>query len=105
MKFIAIASMLASATQAEEVLGYYTWNWGAGSFGPPGANAGVAFTGLVSIPDAMAQYTPGAAWCCPVLVGPNNGKPWISIGGGNAAGIFNPTTLGKIIDDIHLVPA
>ena len=103
MKFAAIASILATAA-ADEVKGYYTWNWGAGSHGPPGAYAGVAFTGLVSIPKAIAQYTPGAAWCCPVLIGPDGGKPWISIGGGNAAGLFNASTLNAIINDLHLVP-
>jgi hypothetical protein len=54
MKFAAIVSILVSFTKADDVKGYYTWNWGAGSHGPPGANAGVAFTGLVSIPDAIA---------------------------------------------------
>lgn len=54
MKFTQISSMLVSAVMADEIKGYYTWNWGAGSTGPPGANAGVAFTGLINIPDAIA---------------------------------------------------
>jgi hypothetical protein len=51
------------------VVGYYSWNWGSGSTGPPGSNIGIAFTGLVDLSKALSGYTPGAAWCCPDLVG------------------------------------
>ena len=56
---------------------------------------------MIDIPKAIAQYTPGAAWCCPELKGKDG--PWITIGGGNAAGLFNQTTLTKIITDMPLV--
>ena len=77
------------------LVGYYSWNWGAGSFGPPGTSpeTGIAFTGLSDIPTAIAQYTAGASWCCPQLKGQNG--PWITLGGGNAAGLFNQATLTK----------
>ena len=54
MKFAVLTSMLVAASQQEEVKGFYSWNWGSGSYGPPGANAGVAFTGLIDIPNAIA---------------------------------------------------
>ena len=48
---------------------------------------GLAFTGLIDIPKAIAQYTAGCAWCCPKLKGQDG--PWITIGGGNSLGLFN----------------
>jgi len=74
------------------IIGYYSWNWGAGSFGPPGANAGAAFTGLTNVQQAIAGYTEGAAWCCPTLAG----EKWLTLGGGNAAGSFNVDSLNSI---------
>ena len=84
------------------MIGYYAWNWGAGSFGPSNANIGVAFTGLVDVKDAVDQYTPGVAWCCPHLIGPND-KGFISIGGGNAAGQFTVSSLAAIAKDMHYI--
>ena len=39
-----------------ELVGYYSWNWGTGSFGPPVQfpETGIAFTGLIDIPKAIA---------------------------------------------------
>merc|ERR1712160_87728 len=90
--------MLKNAT----MLGYYAWNWGAGSHGPPGATVGVAFTGLTNVTQAVDFYTPGCAWCCPVLKGPE-GKGFISIGGGNTAGVFSVETLADITRDIYYI--
>ena len=69
---------------------------GNGLKGPTGANIGVAFTGLVSVPDAIAGYASGASWCCPPL----NGKRFISLGGGNAAGTFTAPALASIRNDL-----
>lgn len=68
--------------------GYYSWNWGGGSQGPSGdaASIGVSFTGLVDAHDAISQYsTP-----------PLKGSHFVSLGGGNAAGVFNPSNLAAI---------
>lgn len=77
------------AVVAAEYRGYYSWNWGAGSKGPPNANTGCAFTGLIDVKQAIDGYTPGAAWCCPILIG----SKWITLGGGNAAGVFTSSAL------------
>ena len=90
--------MLKNAT----MLGYYAWNWGAGSHGPPGATVGIAFTGLNNVTKAVDYYTPGCAWCCPVLKGPD-GKGFISIGGGNGAGGFDVETLAQIALDMDYI--
>jgi hypothetical protein len=105
MKFVAIASTFAAAASANELKGYYSLNWGKGSFGPPGANAGVAFTGYTKVADAIAQYATGAAWCCPALVGPNNEKPWLGIGGSSSVGIWNEANLQELIKGLPLVTA
>mmetsp|Transcript_16569 Transcript_16569/g.36654 ORF Transcript_16569/g.36654 Transcript_16569/m.36654 type:complete len:250 (-) Transcript_16569:118-867(-) len=76
----------------EEVVGYYSWNWGAGSKGPAGANAGCAFTGLIDVDQAISQYSEGASWCCPALVG----TKYITLGGGNSAGVFTAAALTAI---------
>ena len=73
----------------EQIVGYYSWNWGSGSKGPEGATIGVAFTGLNNVSQAIAGYPPNATWCCPPLVG----SKYISLGGGNAAGIMTETAL------------
>jgi len=78
--------------QDPEIIGYYSWNWGAGSFGPPGANAGAAFTGLVNVGQAINGYPEGAAWCCPTLAG----EKWLTVGGGNAAGTFSVDSINSI---------
>ena len=90
--------MLKNAT----MIGYYAWNWGAGSHGSPDATIGVAFTGLNDVHKAVDQYTPGCAWCCPVLKGPE-GKGIISIGGGNTAGIFTEDILDSITNDMDYI--
>eukprot|EP01063_Lacrimia_lanifica_P012715 TRINITY_DN193_c0_g1_i1.p1 TRINITY_DN193_c0_g1~~TRINITY_DN193_c0_g1_i1.p1 ORF type:complete len:246 (+),score=89.48 TRINITY_DN193_c0_g1_i1:53-790(+) len=94
---LAVA-LAATATHAE-LVGYYSWNWGSGSQGPPGANMGIAFTGLVDLDKAIAQYTPGAAWCCPEL----KGKKVVTVGGGNGAGTFNVANINKITAGIGAV--
>jgi len=75
-----------------EIIGYYSWNWGAGSTGPAGANAGAAFTGYTDVNIAVQYYPEGAAWCCPEL----KGEKWLTLGGGNSAGAFNAEALSKI---------
>jgi len=83
----------------DEIVGYYSWNWGAGSTGPPGANAGCAFTGLIDVKNAIAQYTEGSSWCCPTLKGIKH----ITLGGGNSAGTFTAAALQGIISNAALI--
>ena len=80
------------------IRGYYSWNWGVGS-APAGANAGVAFTGLVDVTAAQEGYTPGASWCCPAL----EGTKYLSLGGGNSAGMFTQKSLQGVIDDVDKI--
>lgn len=99
----AVALTLAAGVGSacgSDVIGYYSWNWGSGSQGPPGANMGVAFTGLSDVQKAIAQYTPGAAWCCPAL----KGSKTISIGGGNSAGTMSADILDQITTNMGLIP-
>jgi len=86
---VAGVSASNSSILPNEILGYYSWNWGAGSTGPSGANMGCAFTGLIDVDQAIAQYSEGAAWCCPTLLG----QKIITLGGGNSAGLFTEATL------------
>lgn len=83
---------VGKGSQSTEIIGYYSWNWGAGSFGPPGANAGAAFTGYTDVKTAIDYYPEGAAWCCPALAG----EKWLTVGGGNSAGTFNARSLSSI---------
>jgi len=84
--------MLACFGVDAKIIGYYSWNWGAGSTGPSGANAGAAFTGYTDVKTAIEYYPEGAAWCCPALVG----EKWLTLGGGNSAGVFNAGSLINI---------
>ena len=97
MKF-ALA-ILVALTNADALpspyYGYYAWNWGAGSTGTSVSNSGVAFTGLNSVADALAAYTPGTAECCPALKKPS----MLSLGGGNDKGIMSKDILDAIDDD------
>ena len=83
------------------VVGYYSWNWGAGSTGPPQsqANVGISFTGHVDVQLALDGYTNGAAWCCPTLTG----TPYLSLGGGNSAGLFTVATISAIEEHLPLI--
>ena len=95
MRSIVVSSSFVAAAALElpsEILGYYSWNWGAGSTGPPGANIGCSFTGQVDVDQAIAQYTEGAAWCCPELLGDH----FLTVGGGNSAGLFTEQTLKAV---------
>jgi hypothetical protein len=85
--------------QDAEIIGYYSWNWGAGSFGPSGANAGAAFTGYTEVKTAIDYYPEGAAWCCPALAG----EKWLTLGGGNSAGTFNAEALSKIANSAEYI--
>jgi len=78
--------------ESTETIGYYSWNWGAGSKGPTGANAAAAFTGYTDVKTAIDYYPEGAAWCCPALVG----TKYLTLGGGNDAGKFDSKSLSKI---------
>jgi hypothetical protein len=84
--------MLPTALSAPAIIGYYSWNWSTGSTGPKGSNNGAAFTGYTDVTTAINYYTPGAAWCCPELVG----TPWITLGGGNSAGFIDQSALEAI---------
>ncbi len=99
---VLLLVLLLATTDAEELVGFYSWNWGSGSTGPAGANVGVAFTGLVDLGKAVAQYTPGAAWCCPPLDTPSR---LVCVGGGNSAGTFTPAAIDAIARNVSLAAA
>jgi len=92
LAFCGIDRRLYVRPEDTEIVGYYSWNWGAGSTGPSGANAGAAFTGYTDVKTAIDYYPEGAAWCCPALVG----KKYLTLGGGNEAGLFDAESLSKI---------
>merc|ERR1719412_652933 len=85
--------------QDGDIIGYYSWNWGSGSTGPDGANAGCAFTGYTDVKTAISGYTEGAAWCCPELVE----KKFITLGGGNAAGTISASDLDDIAESADVI--
>lgn len=64
MRIAILGSLLiGSSKQAISIIegerrAYYSWNWGSGSYGPDGANTGVAFTGLIGMSAAISGYTP-----------------------------------------------
>jgi len=106
MRAIVLASSLVSAVGnpgvlPDEILGYYSWNWGAGSTGPAGANVGCSFTGEIDVEKAIAGYTEGAAWCCPKL----SGEKLLTLGGGNAAGVFTASALSRITSKADTIKA
>jgi hypothetical protein len=70
-------------------------NWGTGSTGDANATHSVAFTGLVDVKAAIAGYTENATWCCPAL----RGIKLLSVGGGNAAGEFDVSTIKAVVTD------
>eukprot|EP01063_Lacrimia_lanifica_P023619 TRINITY_DN3123_c0_g1_i1.p1 TRINITY_DN3123_c0_g1~~TRINITY_DN3123_c0_g1_i1.p1 ORF type:complete len:793 (+),score=321.77 TRINITY_DN3123_c0_g1_i1:52-2430(+) len=81
------ALVLAAALVAHgDVVGYWNWNWGGGSVGPEGATMALSFTGLIDPAAALAQGRPPVAGLTNIL----------SIGGGNAAGMFSEAALKKI---------
>jgi hypothetical protein len=82
------------------IVGYYSWNWGKGSTGPPGATHGVAFAGLPDVQRAIDAYIREQTWCsCPPL----HGTRLLDLGGGNSQGAFTMQILQNIIRDISLV--
>lgn len=93
-------ALIATTASAPSIVGYYSWNWGPGS-DVAGATDSVAFTGLIDVKKAINGYTPGASWCCPVL----RGRTHLSLGGGNAAGMFTDDSLSDIVKDLPLVVA
>jgi hypothetical protein len=85
------------------IVGYYSWNWGKGSVGPANSTVGVAFTGYDDIVKAIEGYNPGSSKCCPVLKG--DPGPWISIGGGNSAGVFDEYLMGVMLGNMDKIVA
>merc|ERR550525_81214 len=67
--------------------------------GPSGSNAGCAFTGLIDVKNAIAQYSEGAAWCCPKL----HGTRYLTLGGGNSAGEFTSSALKDIASSAAVI--
>mgnify|MGYP006104787163 CR=1 FL=1 len=86
-----------------ETIGYYSWNWSTGSYGPSAANVGVAFTGYVDVAKAVSMYVLGAGCVCPNLVNSYKGKPYITIGGGNEHGNFTVEALSDITNNLDLI--
>ena len=95
---IVATTAVATTATSPSIMGYYSWNWGSGSE-VAGATDSVAFSGLIKVKKAINGYTPGASWCCPVL----RGRKHLSLGGGNAAGMFTEEALTTIIKDLPLV--
>lgn len=91
-KYLGVVAVVSATALPDEIIGYYSWNWGAGSTGSAGANMGCAFTGLVDVDQAIAQYVEGASWCCPAL----EGQKILTVGGGNSAGLFSASTLAAV---------
>ena len=87
-------------TPPDEIKGYYSWNWETRSYGPSGANVGVAFTGYVDVAKAVALYVFGTN---PDLVPSYLGKPYITIGGGNEYGNFTVDALTNITNSFDLI--
>jgi len=77
-----------------DIISYYSWNWGSGSFGPYGATSGISFTGLSDVVKAIDAYNTGDQWWTglPEL----KGTRYISIGGGNSAGFLGVKELNLI---------
>lgn len=98
--FALVASIAASnSSLPNPLIGYYSWGWGAGSTGPSGSNAGCAFTGLIDVDTAIEQYPEGAAWCCPPL----RGLKFLTVGGGNSAGVFSASSLQAVTSKAHAI--
>jgi len=90
--FLQLCFFTLQGRVSGEMIGYYSWNWGAGSTGPAGANAAAAFTGYTDVKTAIEYYPEGASWCCPEL----KGEKWLTLGGGNSVGAFNAEALSQI---------
>ena len=100
MNSYSLIIFLFTFCSAQELVGYYSWSWGMGSIGPAiYPKQGIAFTGYVDIPKAISEYN--RIDCCIPLFGDNGS--WMTIGGGNENGMFNETTISKVIRDIPLV--
>jgi len=78
-------------------MGYYSWNWGAGSVGPPGATHGVAFAGYPDVQRSIDAYK--YSWCCPALLG----AKLLDLGGGNSQGAWSAQLLQNVVRDVSLV--
>lgn len=87
-------------TQPPIVKGYFSWNWSGGSYGQSDANIGVAFTGLIDVQQAIQSYVIPYS---PELVHGNQKGPWLTLGGGNAAGMFSLDAIEKIQQDLPKV--
>ena len=93
---------LISCLKAQDLVGYYSWNWGTGSIGPAiYPKVGIAFTGYVDVQTAIDGYNSLYCNYCPKLSGENG--PWITIGGGNDLGMYTKATLENVIRDINLI--
>eukprot|EP01059_Diplonema_ambulator_P012390 TRINITY_DN226_c0_g1_i1.p1 TRINITY_DN226_c0_g1~~TRINITY_DN226_c0_g1_i1.p1 ORF type:complete len:702 (+),score=243.62 TRINITY_DN226_c0_g1_i1:102-2108(+) len=68
------------------MIGYWDWDWGSGSKGPPGANTQVGFTGLIDVNQCL-MYSPQPK------AGMNN---LLSVGGGNAGGMWSAAALNSV---------
>lgn len=81
-------AVAAIAAVAAEEIGYYSWNWGGGSTGVSSGTPtfGAAFTGLIDPVQASTQY----------YNPPLQGAHFVTVGGGNAAGIFSKAALDAI---------
>lgn len=90
--------LVAQGLDGVDVLGYYSWNWGSGCV-LKNASIGIAFTGLNDVESAIDGYPVAAGWCCPPLMG----QQYLSLGGGNAAGMFTVDVVEAITNDMYLI--
>merc|ERR1719419_1438890 len=82
-----------------EIIGYYSFNYATGSYGPPGANAGAAYTGHADVGTAIREYPEGVIWCCPYLVG----EKYLTLGGAGDAGDFDVATINDIANSVDII--
>lgn len=75
------------------VSGFYWWTWSMNVKPPSGINMGVCFSGYVTVSDALRD--------CASIVNQLPGAKYLSLGGGNAAGIFTRAALTQIDADIN----
>eukprot|EP00757_Euglenozoa_sp_SAG-D1_P004912 gene4912-2367_t len=92
------ASTNSPSSIPQSWVGYYAWTWGSGSYGPPNANAGVAFSGWNNVDTAISQLRcngPGQI----MMLRYDSTKPalkgikFLCIGGGNNNGIITVAVL------------
>ena len=84
------------------IKGYYSWNWGTGSAGPPGRERWLRLHGPHRCEERDQPSTPQAP---AGAVRRSLGRSNLSLGGGNSAGIFNEAALTAISSSVADITA